>query len=260
MRSKPKGFSLFELLMAMALFSLLVVFSVAFLSQGQRVWGRINASDSAGRTLRKGAEKVSRDLANAGREGVASAANGTGASRMGDALWMLSAEDTASGRFVRSPEGAAFWQRNILFYLTVPLDHDVRYGVACQSWGRVCPHKILLRKVIDSGAPTLPASPPEDVETLIAPLAITAYLTRPASLDLSTISSEPGVVSVDYVSGHLLDSRVTLETSGTRVTEASCVLEAAMVEDARHRLEVGRDPFPPVLFTLSRRIGVVPIN
>jgi type II secretory pathway pseudopilin PulG len=254
------AFSLAELLMAMTVFSMLVLLSVSFLKGSQGLWRKVDSSASAGTALNKACWWLQRDLDNAGQTGVATAGNGAGDARLGDALWMLSAIDPATGQFVRSSGGSALWQKNVLYYLTTPLDHDSRYGVSCQQWDRVCPHKILLRKVIDTGPPTGPASPYEERETLLSEAEITAYLTRPPSMSLSGMQGEPGVVSVEYVVGGLLDTRVTLDFEGAKVSRASWLVEAALTEDARSKLVVGRDPFPSNSMTLSRTVVVLPSN
>lgn len=256
----PKGFSLAELLMALSLFSFIILFSVVFLSSSQRLWRRVSASSDAGQVLRKAAFWVSRDLANSSRDGLASRANGNGGARLGDALWMLSAEDPVTGRFIRGSDGSPLWQKNVLFYLTVPTDHDRRYGVHCQNWDRVCPHKILLRKVIDKAPLTTPTSAEDDRETLLDDSEVLTYLTRPDSLELQPMLLEDGVVGVDYITGGLLDARAELIFSGSSVLEVGFVLEAPLLEDAQKRLDLGRDPFEAVTFTLSRRIAVLPIN
>lgn len=257
---KRRAFTLTEMLMAVTVFSLVLVFSVVILSSTRKVWQKVNASNDAGMVLRKAAFRLSQDLAGAGRDGLATCANGTGSSKMGEALWMLSAEDPAGGRFVRGPGGGAFWQKNVLYYLTVPQDHDARYQMSCQSWDRVCPHKILLRKVIDTGPATTPTSADGDIETLLTEADAVAYMTGPATLDLDPMLSEPGVVSVDLVTTRLLDSDVTLKQAGGHTTEVAFKLESALWEHARNRIAVGRDPFPPNTFTLSRTVGAVPLN
>jgi prepilin-type N-terminal cleavage/methylation domain-containing protein len=255
-----KGFSLVEIMIGMTLLSLLTVFSVGFMTQGQRLWRRVEASSSAGQSLTKANASLSQDLINVGRQGVATTANGTGPMKLGDALWFLSAYDPTSQTFVRNSGGRSFWQKTILYYLTVPLDHDQRYGVACQSWDQVCPHKILLRKVIDTGAPTTPTSPEANEETLPNASVISGYLTRPATLDLDILRAESGIVSVDYVAGHLLDMSVALTTESTSITEVQCILRAALIDDAKTHMRIGQEAFSKGTFTLSRSIDVVPRN
>ncbi len=254
-----RGFSLAELLMALTLLSMIVLFSFLYLDRSQRLWRRVNASSSAGQSLRKASARLGPDLRNCGKKEIDTTTNGTGTQRLGDAVWFLSAEHPDDGTFVRTDGGGSFWQRNILYYLTVPLDHDSRYGTACHAWERVCPHKILLRKVIDSGPATTPASPESAKEELLTVAQAAAYLTRPATLDLST-ASEPGVTKVEYVTGTLLDLRVELEKSGESVLEVRCDLEAPLLEDARGHVAVGQQPFPANTFTLVRRLAAIPAN
>lgn len=257
---RPRGFSLLEVVVGITLLSLLSLFSWAFLSHSKRLYRKIDSSSDAGKTLRAATAKLNEDLINAGRRGINSTSNGIGAQRMGDAIWFLSAYDDATRTYVRNAGGRSFWQKTILYYLTVPLDHDQRYGVSCQSWDQVCPHKILIRKVIDTGTPTNPTSPPENEETLVGPGDIASYLTRPNTLGLDTLSGEPGVVSVTYITGHLLDLKANLTRDGQDVTEANVVLRAGLIDDARAHLRLGIDPFASGTFTLSRNIVVLPRN
>lgn len=254
--SADRGFSLVEILIGFTLLSLLALFSVGFLSQGQRLWRRVESSSSAAQSLSKASQTLNADLINIGRTGVATTSYGT----MGQAVWFLSAYDPDTKTFVRNGGGRSFWQKNVLYYLTVPLDHDSRFGVHCADQDLVCPHKILLRKVIDTGAPTSPASVEADEETLASSAEISVYLTQPATLDLAGLAAEPGVVSVDYVAGYLLDMAVTLSSQGLNVSEAEVVLRAGLINDAKAHLKVGTDPFNKGTFTLSREIDVVPRN
>lgn len=256
----PRGFSLPELLMALTLLSMIVLLSFLYLDRSQRLWRRVSASSSAGQSLRRAASRLGPDLRNCGKKEIDSMANGTGAQRLGDAVWFLSAEHPNDGTFVRTDGGGAFWQRNVLYYLTVPLDHDSRYGTACQAWERICPHKILVRKVIDSGPTTTPTGPESSKEELLTGLQAAAYLTRPATLALSSMTSEPGVTRVDYVTGTLLDLRLEVEKSGESVLEVRCDLEAPLLEDARGHVVVGKQPFPANTFTLVRCIAAIPAN
>lgn len=258
--SRPRGLSLLEILIGATLLSLVSLFSIAFLSQSQRLWRRVDSSSTATQSLTKANARLGADLINVGRQGVASMPHGSGPQRMGDALWFLSAWDPASQAFIRNAGGRSFWQKTVLYYLTVPQDHDSLYGVSCQAWDQVCSHKILLRKVIDTGLPTTPSSAPEQEETLPSAAQIAPYLTRPDSLDLTTLQSEPGVVSVEYISGYLLDMVVTLNQQAGQVLEVDCVVRAGLLQDAKGHFQIGRDPFPLSTFTLSRNIRVVPRN
>jgi prepilin-type N-terminal cleavage/methylation domain-containing protein len=257
---RRSGFSLLELLIGITLLSLLSLFSVAYLTQGQRLWRRVESSSSAAQSLSKANASLSQDLINVGRDGVATMANGTGAQKMGDAIWFLSAYDPASQTYVRDGGGFSFWQKTILYYLTVPDDHDQRYGTQCVAWDQVCPHKILLRKVLDTGAVTTPTSAETDEEQLPDSATIAGYLTRPPSLNLGTLQAESGVVSVNYVAGYLLDLDVELTMDAGKVALVECVVRAALINDAKSHMRIGQDPFNKGTFTLSRAIEVVPRN
>ena len=253
LESRLRGFSITELMIAVTLLSLLILLSYAFLSQSHRLFRRVNASGDADRGLRKAARALRADLINTGRLGVASVANGIN----GDAIWFLSAQDPASREFVRKSTGRPFWQKNILYYLAVPEDHDQRFHMSCVAQERVCSHKILIKLVIDHGHPTTPDSSEADEEQLIPSSEIQTYLSSPPSLDLSSLTADPRVLSAEYVAGSLLDCEVEILSGGR---EIHCLLTAGLIEDARKNFPLGKVPFPDRSFTLSRMVGILPSN
>lgn len=254
------AFSLAELLMAMTIFAIIITFSFVYLERTKRLWNRVESSASAGQNLHKVVSRLYKDLYNVGKSGVGTKANGTGDAKMGDALWMLSAIDSVKGEFIRSDGGKPLWQRNILYYLTVPQDHDSRYGVHCAHWARYCPHKIMIRKVIDSGPPTTPTSGAGEVEELIAPADIDQFLTRPIDLDLSFPGEVSfGLESTEFVAASLLDLRVTL--SGVSLVDEVVVdVEAPLLAESSKRISIGSQKFPEQGMTLIRRAAVIPVN
>lgn len=255
-----RAFSLAELLMAMTIFAIIITFSFVYLERTKRLWDKVDASTSAGQNLHKVISRLYKDLYNVGKSGVGTRANGAGDARMGDALWMLSALDPLSDEFVRSDGGKPLWQRNVLYYLTVPQDHDSRYGIHCTHWDRYCPHKILIRKVIDSGPPTTPTSGEGEVEELIAPADIAQFLTRPTDLDLSFPGEASlGLKRTDFIAASLLDLRVTLSGGGV-VDEVVVDVEAPLLAESRKRISLGDQKFPEQGLTLIRRAAVLPVN
>ena len=254
MRSKNRGFSLVELMAALTVFGLIISLSFAYMSQSQRLYQRVNASGSADVGLRRAAVSLERDLENAAHGSVKFTNNGTGPQRCGDAVWLLSAEDPTSGEFARHPDGSLFWQKNILYYLTVPQDHDERYQMTCNEFDQVCSHKILVKLVIDNGVSTTPSSPRSSEELLLSPADASGFLIRPSTIDLSPLATDPRVISATLVASHLLDNRVS---SAREEREIRCQLTAGLIEDARKNFALGKVPFPEKSFTLSRTVAVI---
>lgn len=259
-RRAPGAFSLTEVLVATTIFSFVVLFSAIYMDRSRQLWRQVNANQDAGQTLRKASLNLRESLTDASGKDFETVDNGMGSARMGQAFWFLSARDPATGQFVTADDGRPFWQKNVLYYLTVPQDHDTRYGVNCQQFDRVCPHKILLRKVIDRDNPTTPTSAPEDEETLMTEAEAQEHLTRPATLDLSAMEALATVVEVDYVCGHLLDMTLTTEVQDGKLVEAEVLIEAGLIEATRNRLAVGRDEFNAGAYVLSKSVGFVPRN
>ncbi len=253
------AFALTEVLVALAILSLLGTVTFAYLSGSRRVAQRIDDAGQARRALARGVRALQGDLRDSGGQ-VAAVSNGHGENRSGDAIWFLSAFDPNTGSFIRLPGGSPHWQKNVLYYLAVPTDHDSRFGIVCQGWDRVCPHKVLIRKVIDSGAPTSPSSPEDDAEPLLSSADIGTYLTRPTGSNLSTMSGEPGLVSAEMVTEPLLDLEAHLESRNGRVISVVCDLEAVRLGELRGNFPLGTLPIPANTYSTTRRVGVVPGN
>ena len=255
-----RGFTLTEILVATTLLSFIVLFAVFYLDRSRMLWRSVNANQDAGMTLRKSYGAIRDQLADVSEKDFRFIDNGSGSSKIGQAFWFLSARDPLTGVFVRGQNGRPFWQKNILFYLTVPDDHDQRYGVSCTAFERVCSHKILVRKVIDAANPTTPTSDEEDEEVLLNDGQVLEHLLRPDTIDLSAQASMPGVVEARYITGNLLDMSVDLDEVDGRIREISVLLEAGLLEAARNRLVIGRDEFTSPTFVLARTVGVIPRN
>lgn len=254
MRFKTRGFSFAELMTALTLLTLVIALSYAYMSQSQRLYRRVNAKGSADVGLRRAALALEKELSNSGKNQIDFTNNGNGANYCGDAIWFLSAEDPASEEFVRKPNGTLFWQKNVLYYLTVPLDHDERYKIHCDEMNRVCSHKVLVRLVIDNGIITTPNSPEDDEETLLTRTQARAHFVRPNTLDLAPLTTDPRVVSATVVASSLLDNSVSVQGDGR---EIRCKLSAGLIEDARKNFPLGKVPFPEKSFTLSRTVAVI---
>lgn len=239
--SRKRGLTLIELAVAVGLFSLLMLVVAALFARTADVWRSINSADTAHRELRKARAALGRDLAlaNPARLSRAPVPSSLGGGPDGEALWFLSPVDPASGQLVHKQDSSQpFWQRNILYYLVVPDDHDATFGMSCigapgpNGYEAACPHKVLIRKEIDSGVATIPSDEATE-EVLVSDIA--PYLTRPAGYDLSGMS-EPGLQEARIVAVNLL----TFESAATGVAgEVTVDLRAVAIEEARREISLG---------------------
>lgn len=264
---RSRGLSLLEMLLAGTLFSIVALLSFTLLSRGVGLWTHVIEAESAGLELAKASHALRRDLTLtrllACRKGDVPAGLGAGA-KDGAALWFLSAQDPATGEMVRKSDGTPYWQRNILYYLIAPSEHEKTFGVACEGgagpdgFDDRCPHKVLIRKVIDSGPATSAATDPEtSEEELLA--NVSDYLTRPKGYAVSPMAAEPGVERAEPVAVRMLWFQVKLADPA----EPGAVhidIRAVAVDDAAKHLVVGRDPLAQGSFTLGRVLSVEPMN
>ncbi|MBI3927615.1 MAG: hypothetical protein HY319_18895 [Armatimonadetes bacterium] len=266
MRPSPRGpdggTSLLELLVALFVGSLLLLVMAVLFVRTQGLYRSISGSDSALRQLRKARTALEKDLilsrpGDVRRAQVPDSLGGGG--QDGEALWFLSPVDPATGEMMRKQDGRAFWQRNILYYLVVPADHDSTFGMICTG-GRGpnncddrCPHKVLIRKVIDSGPPTVPTDEATE-ETLITD--ITAYLTRPSGYSLAAMA-EPGLTEATIVAAQLLTfESLSAPAPNNIAPEVFVDLRAVSIEGARRELRVGSDSLYTGRFTQTAPFSV----
>lgn len=254
---RHRAFSLLELSVAAGVFSVLLIVVLALFNQSVAVWRTTSSTDAANRELRKVRTSLERDLQlsaldQVGR-GQVSAHLGGGASD-GEALWFLSPIDPATGQIVTDDEGNPVWQRNIVYYLIVPNNHAGTFGSTCaggadaHGYDDRCPHKVLVRRVIDR----VPATDPKDPatqETLIPAGAIGPYLVQPDGFDLSAYPD------ARIVASNLLTFETTTGTASVDVD-----VRALGIDEARREARVGVDPFYDSRFTEQHPFSVFPKN
>ncbi len=249
-----RGHSLAELLVVVGIFSALMAVVALLFSSSVSLYRRTNSADSAMRELRKARAALERDLVLASPTVVrrTQVPSSLGAGMDGEALWFLSPVDPATGATIRRPNGRLCWQRNILYYLVVPDNHDATFGMTCvggaaaNGYDDRCPHKVLIRKVIDSGAPTVAL----DLSTEEALLpSVAGYLSRPVGFDLSAMA-DPAPTQRSIVASHLLTFETfTAPAPKSLPTEVLVDLRALAAEDARREMRVGADPAYDCRFT-----------
>ncbi len=244
-----------ELMISAGVFSVILLVLVMLFSQSLSIWQRSSSRDTATRELRKARATIERDLSltnpdQLGRAQVPDHLGGGG--KDGEALWFLSPIDPATHQIVRAPDGTSVWQRNILYYLVVPQNHNATFGVSCTGGAAAngyddrCPHKVLIRKVINQN-------------TLLP--NVNAYLTAPNGYDLSGMGGEPALEEVQIAASHLLTfSSVTGPAPQNIPSLVAVDVRAVAEEEARRKVGVGSLPMFTGQYTLQGPFTVLMRN
>ena len=257
-----RGFSLIELSLSIALLAVLMLVTSAALKNSQILWRQMVGSTDAEDQLRRVHAVIQRDMEMAGSQiGVTNvtASLGGGATADGSAFWCLSPLDS-SGRVARKYNGTPLYQRNVLYYLIVPNNHQQVYGTTCAGgagpggYDDRCPHKVLVRKVIDSGTVTTSTDELTE-ETLMTPAQVAPYLTRPTGLSAANMNSEVGVQSVSLVGRQLLWFKVD-----TTPAPVQFEIRATNLLRANRTLRVGTVSLYNDPLTAELRLTLVPGN
>lgn len=253
-RSGCKGVTITEMLVALSLTTLLITATFLLMKSSSATYQRVSAGQDAGGQILKAEGWLRRDLAHTAYQATASADSlSTLAGKDGDALWCLSAVDPVTGQFVRNPDGSPRWQRNILYYSVVaPPPYRTGFsggGIAEGGYEVSNPHKLLVRKVIDSGAPTSSTAGPQ--EELLSD--ISAHLETP----VSGIFADPGAESVALVARDILGFRVRRDDTLQSVT---IVLQGAKLRDRQLEFPIGSRSLLLPGYLIERRLEVFPEN
>lgn len=258
------GLTLAEIVVSLSIFSLVGILLAAALGGSGDVWRSVSSSTTVQTNLGRGRDWLSRDLKQSSYDSVESQAALSSLGAIdGDVVWFLSARDPVTDEFVRKSDGTPFWQRNILYYLVVPTNHSAVFGVACSGSGDAdgyeeqCPHKVLVRKVIDNGPPTDPTDETTE-ETPIDPGDVANYLTRPSGFDTSGMSGESGLQDISLPATSLLSFRVQLAPDPQWPGEVRLSLSSVAEEAARREVPIGQTPLSESRHTSNFEFSVFP--
>ena len=205
-----RAVSLAEVVIAFALFSLLSLILATALHQSSKVWRRSSGQKDASLRLRKVASRLESEIAMAslGEMTIAPVPASLPAGGYdGDALWFLSHINPVDGKAYLKSDGTPFWQCNVLYYAAVPKNvgqlstYTIRAGSDPDSYEDRCPHKVLIRKVIDLGTDTDPTDEDTAEMLLTDP---SEYLTRPEVFDTRPMNGESDLLSAEIVATELL--------------------------------------------------------
>ena len=246
------AFTVVELLVSLSAALILLGAVFVILETSVTSWRRVSGDQGASGEILKAESWIRRDLFATSFLALQSADGPvTLVGKDGDALWFLSAIDPNTNEFIRNDDGSPRWQRNILYYSVIPSGLNVSFsGIQEEGYEVSHPHKVLVRKVIDSGPPTDPLVPSSQ-ETLIAD--ITPYLERPNLFTFSSGDSE----SVSVVARNLLSFRVNrdIDLSGISVS-----LQTANIEEAKKTFPLGTRSLNNPQFLMERRFMNYPEN
>ena len=236
---KRKGFTLMEIVVSMSIFFVLLT----MLGLASRLttlhWKRNSGKSTVQGQLKKAQHYLVSDLMQTSFAQLATTPVPASIGGFdGDAVWFLTSQDPATGEFVIADDGTAHWLRNILYYTTVPIGDGCGGSTDSEGYENECPHKLLVRKVIDFGPPTNAGT---ETEALIPVDSIGPYLTRPNGFSVTTMS-EPGLENVTLSANSLTSLRCWIESTSSG--EVQLELQGGSTRDGfRSALEFS--VFPP---------------
>ncbi|MBX3170337.1 MAG: hypothetical protein KF760_23225 [Candidatus Eremiobacteraeota bacterium] len=237
------------------LLGILMVVLASALFNSQRLWRQTVGSTDSKQQLRRAQVALERDFQLAGSSfGISQVGPQQGPGFSGDAIWFLSPEKGSSGEVDRKFNGAPRYQRNVLYYLSIPNGDSCAGGLGPSGYDDRCPHKVLVRKVIDSGAATLPGDDATE-EQLMTAAQITPYLTRPNGMSVANMNSEPDVKLVSQAARELLWFRVQNNPAPLQFE-----LRASNVIRARKEIALGSTSLYNSPLTSELRLTLAPPN
>ncbi|MFN8611581.1 MAG: hypothetical protein U0931_28815 [Vulcanimicrobiota bacterium] len=205
---KRRGLSVSELMIALAIFSLLGLIGLELTLMAQKTFLRVSGHEDAELQLKRASRRLETDLlaSNFGNVTVKDVPASLGGGGLdGSAVACLTAAVNGTGEVASTPAGSPYWQRNLLYYAAVPQGDTCAGGIGPDGHDDRCPHKVLMRKIIDVGGVTtvsFPATPEQELSDF------SPYLTRPLKGDVSPMLGEPGISRADVVALNLLSFRV----------------------------------------------------
>lgn len=239
---KRRGFSVIEFLLACSLLVLFMVVGYTMLRMAEKVYQQVSGNEDSTMQLKRAVRMLLKDLtsAMADTEGLAGPpalnvanvpASLPGGAFDGVAVCMLSPYKDGSGDLVMNTDGPE-WQRNVLYYTVVPVGDTCTGGADANGYDDRCPHKVLIRKVINQGA--TPQAP-------VAVGSIPGYLTRPNSpKDLSNFAGEAGITEYQIAAFGLVSLRVqTFATDPTFMKDEVVFTITAFNQPRSRKIQLG---------------------
>lgn len=255
-KQRDSAFTLLEVMVSLTAVSLLLLVTYGLLQTSVRSSQRISGDQLAAGQLDKVESRLKRDMfATAYPALEITDGPSSLVGKDGDAIWFLSAYDPVSESFIRNDDGTPRWQRNILYYLVLPSGLTVSAsgsGIDVGGYEVSRPHKLLIRKVIDAGSPTL-ATDPTTQESLILASDIAPYLERPNGFSLTA----PNAESFQIVGRDLLSFQAQKDDTQGRVT---LTVQGANVEEAKKLFPIGSRSIQEAPYLVERQFEFYPEN
>lgn len=263
-RKNNPGFTLVEVLTTVVIFSIALTVLAMALTSSKNILNETTSSSDAAQSLRKLYINLETDLhCTSFQESETNPSLvGSGAGLTGDAIWFLSAVDPATGQVARASNGTPLWQRNVLYYTAVPTNHAALYGFNCAGGANAdgydvhCPHKVLIRKVIDFGTPTTPTNEASQ-ELLIPAGSIAAYLTPPTGFNVPL--TNPGEEEGQVLISQLLTFRAQ-RGPGALPTEIHIEAKCTSLKELGKKTAVGSTNLENAPETESIEFSIFPQN
>ena len=266
-RRRSRAFSLLEVTLSTALLSVLLVVLASALRGSQSLWRQTTGASEAEHQLRKACAALQRDIPFCNRVYAQPVPGHLAAGGFdGDVVWFTSPVDPATGLIARKANGSPLYLRNVLYYLIEPQGHAGLYGYDCPggmgpgNYDDRCPHKVLVRKVIDFNGPS---SDEATEEQPMLPSEVLAYLTQPTGLSVASMTSESGggvqVGPVRIVAHDLLWFSCNSKASPNPVP-VELELRATNLLRARKSLAVGSVSLYSSGLTEEMRLSLLPTN
>lgn len=260
------GFTLLEIVVSCAVFLVAMALLASILTSSRSLLTEISGNADASQKIKKIFLSMSRELKAASflQLKTTSMANMPGPGSAGDAVWFLSAFDQANGLQARGDDARPRWQRNVIYYPSIPTDHDSLYGTHCdggtdaEGYDLHCPHKVLVRKVVDSG-PISRYDNPDDIEELISEAAIGPYLNAPNGFTVPLLGAGSELAQV--VSPGILSIRVEkFASTSLEPQHIKIRLKVVNLEELGKKTALGRENLEASPQTESLEFSVFPEN
>lgn len=261
------AFTIPELSISMFVLGLMMLAGFFLLQTAQTSFVKVGGNEDATLQLRRATRYMQRDIIASGTSkcavyNVPGSLSGSSGGFDSIAIGVLSCSINAEGDSVTKPGGEVYWQRNVLYYLTVPIGDTCNGGLeSLYNCDDRCPHKVLIRKVIDRPPATAPTDSPMNAdEVVLSNAEVIPYLTRPSGTSVGAMLSEPNVTGVQVVANKLLSMRSFINPDASIPGEIRVVLQAFNAQAASKTTAIGTASLSGSDFTLTQTISLFPRN
>lgn len=267
MKRQPcrKGFTLIEIIVASSLAVVILGFGYLLISTASKAYHQVSGHDDGELQMKKLSRAMQKDLTESAFGGIMVAPVLDSSVRVGDAISCLSFQSgsNADGAPCTNLTGSPFWQRNVLYYLVRPQGDSCTVQAGVDGYEDNCPHKVAIRKIIDSGVSTKPLSqggvPAADSEQPLTDLK--PYLTKPtAQLSVQHMLGETKVTSVSVAAVNLLSLKIRLATDPNSPWEVETRILSYNRESNRQAFAVGKTALSPTDGLLAQGFSCFPRN